>query len=479
MQSINLENNPRVHIVGIGGIGMSGIARILHKRGFFVQGSDQKRSKTTEELINLGVRVFHSHHVSNLSNVDIIIKSSAIKDDNPELMHANKNSITVLERWEILRYIMEGKHNITITGAHGKTTTTGLLGHIFSVGNLKPNILVGGIINNFHSNYVDGKSDIFIVEADESDATFIKIPSESAIVTNIDAEHLDFYRSFENIRDHYKKFIESTSANGITMINGDDSNLEAFNSTVDDKIVTYGVVNKNADLHAFDLDLCEKGQIFSIKISERFRKKYLLEFDTLRDIKLSLLGTHNILNALSAIAISLAYGVETSSIMDALTSFEGMKRRFTKVADIGGISIIDDYAHHPLEIIKTIEAAQQAISTKQSGKGDIIVILQPHKFSRLKANFDAFAISLRGADYAFLVDVYSAGEDEIPGIDSSTLANKIAEYQKNSLYIYDKADLFVRIKKLAKRGDYVLFLGAGDITKTAYDFAQNYENIKI
>lgn len=479
MQSINLGKNSKVHIVGIGGIGMSGIARILHKKGIFVQGSDEKRSKTTEELINLGVRVFHSHHASNISNVDIIIKSSAIKNNNPEIVHARKNSILVLERWEILRYVMEDKHNITITGAHGKTTTTGLLGHIFSVGNRRPNILVGGIINNFHSNYIHGKSDIFIVEADESDATFVKIPSESAIVTNIDTEHLDFYGSFENIQNHYKKFIQSTGSSGITAINADDTNLKSFDSTLDDKIVTYGIVNENADLHAFDLGLWEKGQTFSIKFSSRFCKKYGLTFDVLKDIKLSLLGTHNILNALSAVAVSLAYNIEASSITDALSSFDGMKRRFTKVAQIDGINIIDDYAHHPLEIVKTIESAWQAIRTKQNGKGNIIVILQPHKFSRLKVNFDAFASSVKESNYVFLVDVYSAGEDEIPNINSLTLANKISEYHKNCLYLDDKASLFTRIKKVAKCGDYVLFLGAGDITKTAYDFAQNYDNITI
>lgn len=475
---IKLDENSKVHIVGIGGIGMSGIARILHSRGINVQGSDKARSKNTEELIKLGIKVFHSHHRSNIEDVDIIIKSTAVKDGNPEIVYANNNSITVLERWQILRYIMQEKHNITITGAHGKTTTTGLLGHIFSVGGYNPNILVGGIINNFHSNYVHGKSDTFIVEADESDATFVKIPSESAIVTNIDAEHLDFYESFENIQKHYRQFIESTSSSGTTAINADDLNLGEFNAEFHEKIVTYGIKNADADLFAYNLGFEDGKQSFSIKLSDRFCKKYGLDFDKIEGVKLSLLGTHNVLNALGTVAISLAYGISIPSILSALASFEGMRRRFTEVAEIDGIKIIDDYAHHPLEITKTIDAARQAIScASEATDGNIIVVLQPHKFTRLEANFNAFALSASNASYVFVVDVYSAGEKEIDSINSATLAQKINSESKNAEYVPGKAALFNKIKKLANSGDYVLFLGAGDITNTAFDFAQNYRNI--
>ena len=453
-----------IHFSGIGGIGMSGIAEILHNMGYALQGSDLSTNDSTARLSDFGIKVFQGHSEENVKNIALLVKSTAIKDDNPEVVYCKKHNIPVISRTEMLAELMALKTSISISGTHGKTTTTSLVAAIFEKANLSPTVINGGIINNKGTNAYIGKSDYLITEADESDATFIKIPSTIAVITNIDPEHLDYYKTFANLKKAFKTFIDNLPFYGFGILCIDHPEVRKLASQIKDKkIITYGINSEDADIYAYNIRQSTAGSKFDIKISSKLNKK----FKILKNIKLHIPGIHNVQNSLAAIAIAIELGFDKKVIIDGFSEFRGVKRRFTKIAIYKGVTIVDDYAHHPAEIMATLETARQATKEKH---GKIIAIFQPHRYTRLSSLMKEFADSFNKADKIYIADVYSAQEAPIAGANKESLIAAIKKKHK-SLDVHplnSKDDLVNIIKQDCKKNDLLLFLGAGDITKWAH-----------
>jgi UDP-N-acetylmuramate--alanine ligase len=452
----------RLHFVGIGGIGMSGIAEVLHNLGYSVQGSDIAESYTVERLRKHDINVMiGEHRAENVQGAAVVVISSAVKPNNPEVVEARAQRIPVVRRAEMLAELMRLKATISVAGTHGKTTTTSLISTIFTVAGREPTIINGGIINAYGTNAVLGKGEWMVVEADESDGTFIRIPSTIAVVTNIDPEHLDHYGNFDSLKAAFRQFLEQLPFYGFGVLCADHPEVQALMATVvDRRIISYGT-SPQADVRAVNIRQISKGQLFDVELADRVSG----EVRVLRDVQLPMYGLHNVRNSLAAIAVARDVGIEDAVILKALREFGGVKRRFTKTGEAGGITVIDDYGHHPVEIAATLSSARQAV--EESG-GRVIAVVQPHRYTRLSSLFADFCTCFDNADTVLVADVYSAGEDPIEGANRDALVEGIRGHgHKHVLALPSETMLAEMLAGIAKAGDFVICLGAGSISKWA------------
>ncbi|MBP7189795.1 MAG: UDP-N-acetylmuramate--L-alanine ligase [Rickettsiaceae bacterium] len=455
-----------IHFVGIGGIGMSGIAEVMYGMGYSVQGSDISKNANTDRLSSKGVKIFEGHSASNIINADYVVISSAVRNDNPEVVEAIKMSIPVLKRSEMLTELMRFKTAVAISGSHGKTTTTSLVACLFEAAGLAPTVINGGIINHKSTNAYIGQGDYVIVEADESDGTFIRIPSSIAVITNIDPEHMDYYHSFDNLLAAFSTFITNLPFYGFAALCVDHPVVRDLASKITTrKIITYGIDSKDANVTAFNIRGDVSSSSFDVKISLPSSVGSVV----VENITLPTPGRHNVLNALAAIAIAAEMDFGVRVIKDGFKRFNGVKRRFTKVGEYKKVSIIDDYAHHPAEIEATINTAVDVL--KSSG-GKLVAVFQPHRYSRLHNLFDDFSKVFGGASKLFVLDVYSAGEPEIEGVNSRSLVKKISETHKDAHFVECSDALPKLILDGVKENDIVLMMGAGSITYLAASLAE-------
>ncbi len=452
-----------LHFVGIGGIGMSGIAEVLHALGYRVQGSDLSESYNTDRLTKKGIPVFIGHDAKNVQEAALIVVSSAIRKDNPELLAARAAKMPVVRRAEMLAELMRLKRSVAIAGTHGKTTTTSMVGAMLEEANFDPTVINGGIVNSYGTNTRVGKSGWMVVEADESDGTFTKLPATVAVVTNIDPEHMDHYGSFDAIKKAFHTFVENIPFYGFAVLCTDHPVVQAMIPDITDrKIITYGF-NPQADVRATNLRSGPDGNIFDVTFAPAICGG---KEETLRDVFLPMLGQHNVQNSLSALAIARELNVPAATMKTALKNFSGVKRRFTKTGEEGGVTVIDDYGHHPVEIQAVLKAARQAV--EKSG-GRILAVMQPHRYTRLSSLFDDFCGCFNDADTVIVADVYPAGEAPIDGADKTHLADGIrARGHRHVETLPTQAALAGMVADIAREGDYVICLGAGDITKWAY-----------
>lgn len=451
-----------LHFVGIGGIGMSGIAEILCTLGYTVQGSDLSENANVKRLREKGIKIFIGHDPAHIGGAAAIVISSAVKNDNPELKAAREKHIPVVRRAEMLAELMRLKWAVAVAGTHGKTTTTSMVGQMMETAGFDPTVINGGIVNAYGTNTRLGRSDIMVVEADESDGTFTRLPASVAVVTNIDPEHLDHYGDFEKVKDAYRQFIHNLPFYGYAVLCMDHPEVQALIPTIQDrKVITYGF-NPQADVHALNIRCDATGSLFDVVIARWLNKGKEL---TLRDIHLSTPGRHNVQNALAALAIAAEMNIPAALMKKSLSNFTGVKRRFTKTGEAAGVTIIDDYAHHPVEIETVLKTARIAAGDK----GRVIAVMQPHRFTRLHDLFDEFCTCFNEADSVIIADVYTAGEQPIEGINRDALVEGIRKHgHRHVLPLQNKDELPRRIASMAQSGDYVICLGAGDITAWAY-----------
>lgn len=447
-----------VHFVGIGGIGMSGIAEILHNQGYVVRGSDSSENPNVQRLRNMGIAVEIGQRAENLKDAAVVVISSAIKKDNPELGAARARGLPVVRRAEMLAEIMRFKNAIAIGGTHGKTTTTTLVATLLDAGNLDPTVINGGIINAYGTNARLGDGEWMVVEADESDGTFVKLPADVAVVTNVDPEHLDHYHDFDHVKQAFVTFVENVPFYGFAVMCLDHPVVQALVGEIRDRrVITYGR-NPQADVRLVDLEPGEGFQRFAVEIRDRIRMTHL----RIEGLELPMPGEHNALNATAAIAVADQLKVPAEAIRKGLKGFSGVKRRFTRTGTVGGVTVIDDYGHHPVEIASVLRAA------RQSARRDVVAVVQPHRYSRLKDLFDDFATCFNDADTVIVAPVYAAGEAPIEGVTHEELATRIRARGHRDARVIDRPEALAPL--LASRvedGDYVVCLGAGNITQWA------------
>jgi UDP-N-acetylmuramate--alanine ligase len=445
-----------LHFVGIGGIGMSGIAEVLMTLGYRVQGSDAKASKITDRLVGLGAAVFEGQRAENLGDAAVVVVSSAIKPGNPELEEARRRKLPVVRRAEMLAELMRLKSNIAIAGTHGKTTTTTMVATLLDKGGFDPTVINGGVIHAYGSNARAGAGEWMVVEADESDGSFNRLPATIAIVTNIDPEHMEHWGTFDNLRKGFFDFVSNVPFYGLAVCCTDHPEVQALVGRVTDRrIVTFGF-NAQADVRAVNLRYA--GGVAQFDVVLQNENGALIE-----GMSLPMPGDHNVSNALAAIAVARNLGMKRSEIREALAAFAGVNRRFTRVGEVlGGVTIIDDYGHHPVEIAAVLKAARQAT------EGRVIAVHQPHRYTRLSSLFEEFCACFNEADVVAIADVYSAGEDPIPGASRDDLvAGLIAHGHRHARAIMDEADLARLVREQARPGDMVVCLGAGTISAWA------------
>jgi len=448
-----------VHFVGIGGIGMSGIAEVLVTLGYTVRGSDVADNANVKRLRDMGVTVNIGHKAENLDGADVVVVSSAIKPDNPELVAARAKRLPVVRRAEMLAELMRLKSCVAIAGTHGKTTTTSLVAALLDAGGLDPTVINGGIINAYGTNARLGAGDWMVVEADESDGTFLKLPADIAIVTNVDAEHLDHFKTFANVQEAFIDFVENVPFYGFAVMCTDHPIVQRLvGRIIDRRIVTYGE-NPQADVRLVDLDHANGASRFSVLFRDR-EGKIVHE---IKNLTLPMPGKHNALNATSAVAVAHELEIADDKIRAALAKFGGVKRRFTKAGEWNGVTIIDDYGHHPVEIAAVLKAAREV------AKGQVIAVVQPHRYTRLKTLFEPFSTCFNDADAVIVAHVYPAGEAPIEGADRDSLVAALRARGHRQVIALDGPEKLAGIVKgLVKPGDYVVLLGAGSITNWAY-----------
>ena len=440
-----------IHFVGIGGIGMSGIAEVLLNHGYIVQGSDLKASKITDRLKSLGAQVFEGQRAENLENAQVVVISSAIKPGNPELDEARKRGLPVVRRAEMLAELMRLKSNVAVAGTHGKTTTTTMVATLLDAGDFDPTVVNGGIIHAYGSNARVGLGEWMVVEADESDGTFNRLPATIAIVTNIDPEHMDHWGDFDKLRQGFLDFVSNIPFYGVAVCCTDHAEVQALVGRITDRrVLTYGF-NAQADIRAVNLRYEAGIAHFDVLLQTEDR--------VIKDCTLPMPGDHNVSNALSAVAVARHLGMKSEEIREALANFGGVNRRFTRVGEVNGVAIIDDYGHHPVEITAVLKAARQATS------GRVIAVHQPHRYSRLHSLFDDFCACFNEADVVAIAEVYSAGEDPIEGASRDDLvAGLLAHGHRHARAIVSEDDLERLVREQAKPGDMVVCLGAGTIS---------------
>ncbi|MEQ8585184.1 MAG: UDP-N-acetylmuramate--L-alanine ligase [Thalassobaculaceae bacterium] len=448
-----------LHFVGIGGIGMSGIAEILHNLGYQVQGSDIAENPNVKRLKQLGIPVFVGQTAENVAEAAIVVISTAIRPDNPELVAARERMIPVVHRAEMLGELMRLKWSIAVAGTHGKTTTTSLVSAVLDGGGLDPTVINGGIINAYGTNARLGDSDWMVVESDESDGSFVKLPATIAVVTNIDPEHLDFHGSFENLQRAFESFVQNIPFYGFAAMCLDHPTVQALIPRVSDRrIVTYGF-GPQADVRGVDVDITGAGSRFTAIITDRVHG----EERRIENLLLPMYGRHNVQNALAAVAIAAEMGIPDEQVRAALEGFAGVKRRFTKTGEAGGITVIDDYGHHPVEISAVLSAARAAAGTAR-----VVAVVQPHRYTRLRDLFEDFCSCFNDADAVIVADVYAAGETPIEGVDRDALvAGLRSRGHRRVLPLADPVELAAMAVDLCDNGDMVVCLGAGNITNWA------------
>ncbi len=457
-----------VHFIGIGGIGMSGIAEVLHNLGHRVQGSDQADSANVQRLRDKGIEVFVGHKAENLGDAEVVVVSTAIKKNNPELVAAREKLLPVVRRAEMLAELMRFRNAIAIGGTHGKTTTTSLVATLLEAGGLDPTVINGGIINAYGTNARMGEGEWMVVEADESDGTFLKLPADVAVITNIDPEHLDHYGNFDAVRAAFRQFVENVPFYGFGVLCLDHPEVQALVGRIEDrKIVTYGE-NPQADVRFMNVRIDGPRSIFDVEIRRR-RTGQVIKLDNL---VMPMPGRHNISNATAAIAVANRLGMSSEDIAKGLASFGGVKRRFTLTGEWNGVQIFDDYGHHPVEIKAVLRAAREAC------KGRVIAIHQPHRYSRLSSLFEEFASCFNDADSIFLAPVYAAGEDPIEGMNSEALVSRIKSGGHRDARFLSSPELLPEmVAEIAKPGDFVVLLGAGSITYWAAALPKQLESL--
>ena len=455
-----------IHFVGIGGIGMSGIAEVMHNMGYRVQGSDVADGANVAALRERGIPVTVGHDPASVSEVAVVVCSTAIRRDNPEVAAALAARVPVVRRSEMLAELMRLKKTIAVAGTHGKTTTTSLIAAMLDAGGVDPTVINGGVINAYGSNARLGEGEWMVVEADESDGSFLRLDGTLAVVTNIDPEHLDHYGSFDRVRDAFLEFVENVPFYGVAFLCIDHPEVQALVGRVRDRrIVTYGFAAQ-ADVRAVNIRSADGGNRFDVALRCRDG-----EVTTLSDVALPMAGRHNVLNALAAIGVGRELGFAPATLAAGFEKFGGVHRRFSRVGAIacadGEAQVIDDYGHHPVEIAAALSAAREGV-----GAGRVLAVVQPHRFSRLAGLLDEFAGSFNDADRVFVLPVYAAGEDPIAGVNASALAERLrGRGHRDAEAVAGPGDLIDRLADVVEGGDLVLCLGAGDVTKVAATLA--------
>jgi UDP-N-acetylmuramate--alanine ligase len=448
-----------IHFVGIGGIGMSGIAEVLRNLGYSVQGSDVAEGYNIKRLRELGIAVTVGHDAKNVAGAAVVVVSSAIKRDNPELIAARAQRLPVVRRAEMLAELMRLKSCVAIAGTHGKTTTTSMVAALLDAGGFDPTVINGGIINVYGSNARLGAGDWMVVEADESDGTFLKLPADIAVVTNVDAEHLDHFKTYKAVQEAFCAFVENVPFYGFAVMCTDHPVVQTLVGRIEDRrIVTYGE-NPQADVRLTDIIPGNGGQRFSLVMRDRAGGKA----HTIKDLVLPMPGRHNALSATAAVAVARELGMPDDTIRKALGDFGGVRRRFTRTGEWNGVTIIDDYGHHPVEIAAVLKAA------RESSAGQVIAVIQPHRYTRLSSLFEPFCTCCNDADAVIVADVYPAGEAPIEGANRDALvAGMRARGHRQVIALEGPDKLAGLVRGLAKPGDTVVCLGAGSITQWAY-----------
>jgi UDP-N-acetylmuramate--alanine ligase len=448
-----------IHFVGIGGIGMSGIAEILHNLGYSVQGSDQAESANVKRLRELGIKVQVGHRAENVGAAQVVVVSSAVKAENPEVQAARTRLLPVVRRAEMLGELMRLKWAVAIGGTHGKTTTTSLVAQLLDAAGFDPTVINGGIINAYGTNARLGAGDWMVVEADESDGTFVKLPATICIVTNMDPEHLDFYGTVEAMNRAYEDYVRNIPFYGFAVLCIDHPAVQAMIPRLPERrIVTYGM-SPQADVRAVNIELGPGGAIYDVIVADRAADRE----HVITGLKLPMLGAHNVQNSLAAITVAKEMGIDDDTIRRGLAAFSGVKRRFTLTGQANGVTVVDDYGHHPVEIAAVLKGA------RATAKGKVIAVVQPHRYSRLAGLFEEFCACFNDADQVIVAEVYAAGEQPIEGISRDALVEGLrARGHRHVIPLGDPADLPRIVAGIAEPGDFVICLGAGNITAWAH-----------
>jgi UDP-N-acetylmuramate--alanine ligase len=438
-----------IHFVGIGGIGMSGIAEVLLNLGYKVSGSDMKESDTTERLRKLGGEIFLGHRTENITTPHVVVISSAVKNDNVEVVAAREKMVPVIPRAEMLAELMRLKYGVAIAGAHGKTTTTSMVATVLAAGGIDPTVVIGGKLNSIGTNAKLGQGEFLVAEADESDGSFLKLSPTIAVVTTIDAEHLDYYRDIDEIKDAFLQFINKVPFYGVAMLCLDQPHIQALIPQVQKRYQTYGL-STQADYQARDVALKPLGSRFKVVHHEQ----------DLGWFELAVPGLHNINNSLAAIAVARELEIETEVIRKALREFSGVQRRFTIKGEVGGIIVVDDYGHHPTEVKATLAAAAAGLERR------VVVVFQPHRYSRTQHLLTEFFTAFNQADKLVVMDIYAAGEKPIPGVSGQALYEGIRKHgHKDVVFLADRGAIVDHMAGVLRKGDLMITLGAGDVWK--------------
>jgi UDP-N-acetylmuramate--alanine ligase len=457
MRALPVSIGP-IHFVGIGGIGMSGIAEVLHNLGYRVQGSDIAENYNVARVRAAGIPVSVGHDAENLGDAQVVVVSTAVGRDNPEVQAARQKLIPVVRRAEMLAELMRLRWAIAVGGTHGKTTTTSLVAAVLEAARLDPTVINGGIINAYGTNTRLGAGDWMVVEADESDGSFLRLPSCVAIVTNMDPEHLDHWGTAEAMKEGYAQFVSNIPFYGFAVLCLDHHEVQAMIPRLDRRIITYGF-SPQADVRAEKLLTDRMGATFEVTVQDRASGRAR----TMKPFRLPMLGAHNVQNALAAVAVGVEMEIDEDTIRSALAGFKGVKRRFTRVGEAGGITVIDDYGHHPVEIAAVLRAARQA------GARDVIAVVQPHRYSRLASLYEDFCTCMNDAGTVIVADVYAAGEAPVEGLDKDALVEGLrARGHRSVVPLPGPESLAEMVHAIAKPGDYVVCLGAGNITAWAH-----------
>ena len=444
-----------IHFVGIGGIGMSGIAEVLLNLGYIIGGSDISKSDITERLVSLGAKIFYEHSPSNLGDVDVVVTSTAVKDDNPEVIEAHKRNIPVIPRAEMLAELLKMKLSVAVSGTHGKTTTTSMVSTILAYGGLDPTMVIGGKLASIGSNARLGDGEVIVAEADESDGSFLKLCPYIAVITNIEREHLDYFAGIEEIKEAFLQFANLVPFYGTTILCLDDENVKEILPRVKRRFITYGLCD-GADYQAKDITFSGSTTRFSLYYKNSLLGKILLNVP----------GIFNVCNSMAAIAVARELDMEFSAITEGLQTYTGVQRRLETKGEKGGITVVDDYAHHPTEIRATLRAAQQAWEGRR-----IVVVFQPHRYTRTKALFDEFLDAFHDADVLLITDIYAASEKEIEGVHSINLYRGVRDRgHKNVTYLSSFDEIVSHLSTIAHAGDVIITTGAGNVWKIGEEF---------
>jgi UDP-N-acetylmuramate--alanine ligase len=458
----------KVHFVGIGGVGMSGIAEVLNNLSYEVEGSDLRESDTTKRLKEFGINIHIGHREANVKNADVVVVSSAVAPDNPEVEAAKKLSIPVIPRAEMLAEIARLKYGVLIAGAHGKTTTTSLIASILGEGEFDPTVVIGGKLKGIGSNAKLGQGEFLVAEADESDGSFLKLSPTIAVVTNIDKEHMDFFKNIDQIKDAFLSFINKVPFYGLSILCGDNEYIKKLLPKVQRRFITYGL-SDGLDLVAKNIRSEGLKSIFEVVLNG----KSLGFFDV------PLIGAHNVCNCLAAIAVANELKMSMDIIREALKSFSGVQRRLELKGDVSGIKVVDDYGHHPVEIMATLKAVKQALMNNLNRKdnaGRLVILFQPHRYSRTRDLLGEFIDAFKEADKVVLMDIYPAGEKPLPGINSELLFRGIRDADKDIKYISNKEEILGYLDTELRDADTLLTLGAGDVWKIGEEFVKLKES---